>query len=257
MPSAERFRRLLTGLRRRTGAWLARRLAWFQAKRLVGAIPVAAPPTVPEADYRRYLTVQIAKSRLQTQTSGPALPRTRHLVALLSRFLPPVANPGEPEIQPEIQPEILCVGCRDTRELDEIEKQTGRRAIGVDLFSDHPRIVVGDFHNLPFESRRFEALYSCHSLEHAYDLQKALAEFSRVLQPGGLWAIEVPIAFTPGETDRQDVGSVERLIGLLEADLEKVLWQEDAVRPDGKRRDARLIARKKTLGKPADLPEPT
>lgn len=197
------------------------------------------PPAERSREYRGYLVAQIAKSQLQSDPGGEALPRTRHLAGLLAAHLPP-ASPasGAP-------PRVLCVGCRDTRELDEIERRTGGVATGVDLFSVDPRIVLGDFHQLPFADGAFDALYSCHSLEHAYDLARALSEFARVLRPGGVWAIEVPVAFAICETDRQDVGSAARLAAGLAKDLGEVLFAEDALRADGRRRDARLIARKK------------
>lgn len=208
------------------------RSAW-QARGELRALPESSGRPAHEADdYRRYLVAQIAKSRLQASPEAEVLPRTRRLVGLLAGHLPP----GERE--------VLCVGCRDRRELDEIEQRTGRPALGLDLFSSDPRIVVGDFHQLPFAEGRFAALYSCHSLEHAFDRGQALAELSRVLQPGGLWAIEVPIAFELCDTDRQDFGSAAALAAALPG-LGEVLFQEDAARGDGKRRDARLVARKK------------
>jgi SAM-dependent methyltransferase len=215
----------LARLHDRARLWRSR----WQARRQLGEIPGAAS-RAGDRDYRQYLVAQIAKSQLQTRPEGEALPRTRRLVGLLAGHLP---EGGQ----------VLCVGCRDGRELDEIERQTGCAATGVDLFSIDPRIVVGDFHQLPFEGGAFDALYSCHSLEHAYDLPRALAEFGRVLRPGGLWAIEVPIGFELCETDRQDLGSVEALIAGLPG-LGEVLFREDAARGDGKRTDARLVARK-------------
>lgn len=207
----------------------------WRARRRLAELPLPAESRHP--DYQRYLVAQIAKSQLQTSPGGEPLARTRHLVGLLAARLPaPAAGPPA---------QVLCVGCRDSRELDEIERRTGAVATGVDLFSVDPRIVKGDFHRLPFPDGAFDALYSCHSLEHAYDLGRALGEFARVLRPGGLWAIEVPVAFKICETDRQDVGSTEGLIAGLAPHLGEVLWREDAVRPDGRRRDARLVARKR------------
>lgn len=215
------------------------RSRWRARRRLRASGLAAASP-----DYQRYLVAQVAKSQLQTSPGGEALPRTRRLVGLLADRLPPRPLPREGGAA---SLEVLCVGCRDTRELDEIERRTGAAATGIDLFSVDPRIVLGDFHRLPFPDAAFDALYSCHSLEHAYDLEQALGEFARVLRPGGLWAIEVPVAFEICETDRQDLGSTAGLIAGLAPHLGEVLWQEDAVRADGRRRDARLVARKREM----------
>ena len=230
------LKRLRQKLRHWRSVWLARR----KVRAIPGGGAIAAP------DYRDYLVVQIAKSQLQANPAGETQPRTRHLVGLLARHLPAATGRAAAATR------VLCVGCRDVRELDEIERQTGGAALGVDLFSDDPRIVVGDFHQLPFPDAAFDVLYSCHSLEHAYDLGRALGEFTRVLRPGGLWAIEVPTAFELGATDRQDVGSAAGLLERLRPDVAEVLWLEDAVRADGRRRDARLIARKLEIaGSPA------
>ncbi len=225
------FRKLPFLLRWRNRARLWRS-AW-EARGRLRELPPAAE--IEEKPYRDYLIDQIAKSQLQAAPRAEVQPRTRHLVGLLAQRLDPQAPKGK----------VLCIGCRDTREIDEIERQTGYEAVGVDLFSADPRIVAGDFHHLPFGDASFEVVYSCHSLEHAFDLARALAEFTRVLQPSGLWVIEVPISFELSTTDRQDIGTVANLIERLGPALGEVLWQEDHERADGRRKDARLIARKR------------
>ncbi|MDQ3786853.1 MAG: methyltransferase domain-containing protein [Actinomycetota bacterium] len=44
---------------------------------------------------------------------------------------------------------------------------------------------VADYHALPFPEHHFDALVAFESLFNAYDLDKALLEFHRVLRPGG------------------------------------------------------------------------
>lgn len=51
--------------------------------------------------------------------------------------------------------------------------------------SGQVRFEVADYHSLPFPENHFDALVAFESLFNAYDLDKALLEFHRVLRPGG------------------------------------------------------------------------
>ena len=84
-----------------------------------------------------------------------------------------------------------------------------------------------DFHALTFPDAMFDVVFSCHSLEHAYDVDVALREWARVTAPGGTWAIEVPIRFAPTAVDRQDVGSVAGLVTAC-APFVTPLWSEES-----------------------------
>ncbi len=55
--------------------------------------------------------------------------------------------------------------------------------------SDQVRFEVGDYHALPFGEHQFDAVVAIESLFNAFDLEKALLEFHRVLRPGGRVAI--------------------------------------------------------------------
>lgn len=50
--------------------------------------------------------------------------------------------------------------------------------------SDQVRFEVADYHTLPFPEDHFDAVVAFESLFNAYDLEKALLEFYRVLRPG-------------------------------------------------------------------------
>jgi ubiquinone/menaquinone biosynthesis C-methylase UbiE len=58
--------------------------------------------------------------------------------------------------------------------------------------AEHLRIVLGNAYEIPFPDGHFEAVFCCWLLEHLADPQRAVAEFHRVLQPGGLCTIVVP-----------------------------------------------------------------
>jgi ubiquinone/menaquinone biosynthesis C-methylase UbiE len=75
---------------------------------------------------------------------------------------------------------------------------------------------VADARELPFETNTFEIIYASHIIEHLpwYDTKKALAEWVRVLAPGGaleVWTIDAAkiaqalLAYeATGEWSRQD-----------------------------------------------------
>jgi SAM-dependent methyltransferase len=189
------------------------------------------------AEYRAYVKSQIQKSYNQSAEQLAAGPiwRTQHLAGLAAPFISSGTKLAT----------VLCVGCRDARELDALETVCGMKAQGLDLFSDDPRIVVGDMHTMPFEDASFDVVYSCHSLEHALNPQAAASEFLRMLKPGGLLIIEVPIRFETTMVDCFDVGSIDKLIALFATRIETVLHQEEDPRVDvpGEGWVARLIAR--------------
>ncbi|GAB7180545.1 methyltransferase domain-containing protein [Kitasatospora sp. Ki12] len=55
----------------------------------------------------------------------------------------------------------------------------------------------GDFHRLPFAEGEFDGAYSMETLVHSYDPPRALAEFHRVLRPGGRLVLLGPMSTVP------------------------------------------------------------
>lgn len=67
--------------------------------------------------------------------------------------------------------------------------------VGFDV-QPHPRVdVVGFNWNLPFEDNEFDALISTQVLEHTAKIPETVAEIRRVVKPGGLIYISVPLTF--------------------------------------------------------------
>jgi SAM-dependent methyltransferase len=97
---------------------------------------------------------------------------------------------------------ILCVGVRNSAEMDYFKAKGAKNVIGIDLFSIHPDILIMDMHTMTFQNSLFDMVYSSHSLEHAYDLKKVTNEFLRVLRNRGILVIEVPVNF-----DRKKTGT--------------------------------------------------
>ena len=145
--------------------------------------------------YRAYLDIQIGKT-------------LSYMDVLLDQRTWRLAQQWR-QVAPFLGALTLCVGCRHDRELN-ILNALGAQAVGIDLVATG-RVLEMDMHDLKFPAESFDAVYSCHSLEHAYDLDRVLAEWRRVTKPGGVWVIEMPIQFKPSATDRHDVRSIAGL----------------------------------------------
>ena len=176
----------------------------LHSRRVAGLTQQVPGGPARSSEYYAYLQAQINKSVHYSKKSlEPILmERTVHLVNLLNRNLPSERAGWT----------CLCVGCRNAGELRHIEQVCSLAPTGLDLFSEDPSIKVGDMHDMPFSKGEFDVVYSCHSLEHAFDIDKVIAEFVRVVRPGGYVAVEVPTNFAISEIDRWDVGSANGLI---------------------------------------------
>lgn len=164
--------------------------------------------SISDADYKDYVETQVKKS--YKSSSYIRFWQIWGRTGLIERLNDHLPNKAEREDMA-----ILCVGCRDTRELNNVKKICGLKNItGLDLFSQDERIKVGDMHDMPFENNKFDILISVDNLEHAYDPEKALSEFRRVVKIGGIIGIEVPINYETNDIDRHDYKSVEHLLKL-------------------------------------------
>lgn len=54
--------------------------------------------------------------------------------------------------------------------------------------------IIGNMLDIPLEPESVDAVYTCHTLEHVtqHDGKRALAEFLRVVKPGGMVVVIVP-----------------------------------------------------------------
>jgi len=122
--------------------------------------------------------------------------------------------------------DVLCVGCRNTAEIDYFLQKGARQVTGIDLYSTSPEVLVMDMHNMTFPADSFDIVYSTHSLEHSYDIQKVVDEFVRVCKNGGVVMIEVPVKFETNEVDRVDMGSLATLHSKFGEALSEVIWSD-------------------------------
>jgi SAM-dependent methyltransferase len=169
--------------------------------------------------YLLYLGIQLEKSKRYASKTGG---RSAHLI---KKLLNALQNQTREE---RATTAILCIGCRNTHELDLFLDAGFGQVTGIDLFSSEPRIQVMDMHDLQFPDNQFDIVYSCHSLEHSFDPVKAAREFIRIAKPGGICVIEVPIKFETSPTDLQDFNSVDGVRRLFEPHVGDMLFAEKA-----------------------------
>ncbi len=53
-----------------------------------------------------------------------------------------------------------------------------------------PRLVIGDFHQLPFPDASFDFVFICSALHHTWNFEQVARELMRVVRPGGVLFIE-------------------------------------------------------------------
>lgn len=153
-------------------------------------------------DYQNYLTIQLNRTLHKRQ--GALHARTKTFVNTLVQYHKPQPNDH-----------VLCIGCRNIHEIRYFQKVGFQNVIGIDLFSEHKEIMVMDMHDMTFPDGQFTVVYSSHSLEHAIDPQKVVAEIMRVTKPKSVIAIEVPIQYEPFDSDLHDFGGTDQLLALF------------------------------------------
>ena len=92
---------------------------------------------------------------------------------------------------------VLDVGCGKGRFARLFQEQEPAAEIwGLDISEEMLRFVPAGIHTragsmteLPFEDGFFDAAYATESLEHAVEIERAVAEICRVVKPGGRIAV--------------------------------------------------------------------
>lgn len=169
--------------------------------------------TGKDSEYRRYLSKQFKRSVSKYQEN---LKRDHQLLRCLSE----TANLDKKWA-------VLCIGPRHADEIVLLNKLGFTDVRGIDLYSDSPSILVMDMHEMTFPDNSFGLIYSRHSLEHAYDIQKVVREIIRVARSGAVIAIELPIRYETRGADLVDIGSVANLLAMFEGNIQQVLLSEE------------------------------
>jgi len=140
---------------------------------------------------------------------------TRVLIDRIAASIPPSGS------------RVLCVGCRNAVELHEFHTRGFADVVGIDLFSQHPDILVMDMHEMTFADESFDVIFSSHSLEHSYDLGRVVGEIARVARRGAIVAAEVPVRGQRGDADLLVFGDVGELRNAFGDHVGEVLMAEE------------------------------
>jgi SAM-dependent methyltransferase len=196
------------GLRTRTRT-MAGRLADLRHRPALRRLGRGQP-----GDYRTYLDTQLRRT-LSKRANDPGAG-----ARLLVRRVVELGELASDDA-------VLCVGCRNTVELDLFRAAGIDNVVGIDLLSQSPGILVMDMHAMTFADGTFAAVYASHSLEHAYDVSRVVSELARVARPGAVVGAEVPLGPSRSQADRQSFASLDdlRVAVLRNGDAE--LWAEE------------------------------
>lgn len=164
--------------------------------------------------YRKYLRTQLTRT-LSKKDVEPGL----RAKLLIDRLIDLGSPPPDPL--------VLCIGCRNTMEMEYFRGKGLSNVIGIDLFSESPDIFVMDMHQMTFPNDHFDIVLASHSLEHAYDVHKVVKEIIRVACPGALVAIEVPVQYETRGADLVDFGNSRNLHAVFEPYIARVLWSDE------------------------------
>ena len=166
-----------------------------------------------DREYRDYLRVQLRRSLSKRANDSGVGPRV--LIDQIAGSVPPGGS------------RVLCVGCRNAVELNEFRARGFADVVGIDLFSQHPDILVMDMHEMTFADESFDVIFSSHSLEHSYDLDRVVGEISRVARREALVAAEVPVRGQRGDADLLVFGDVAELRDAFGDHVGEVLMAEE------------------------------
>jgi SAM-dependent methyltransferase len=191
-----------------------------------------AAPDPASLTREAYVKLQLDRSRLKA--SEDCSFRATHLLGIVRDLVGEAGWSGLSS--------VLCVGCRNGRELDAASAAGFSEVVGIDLHSLDPRIEVMDMHGMSFPDGRFDVVLASHVLEHALAPSRAASEFCRVTRPGGYVVIEVPIFYGTFGADLWDFESPAGVAALLGGGAE-VVWSEEGRQLDGPQEVARVVAR--------------
>ena len=120
----------------------------------------------------------------------------KNVLDVIRQYVPPNAT-------------LLEFGC-GTGQLASLVAQMGHKTLGVDIsgrfisyaneiYKDSPNLQfrLVDFSQLPFADHSFDCIYTSAVLEHCYEVDKIIADFHRLLKPGGLLVIGTPNMLSP------------------------------------------------------------
>jgi len=92
----------------------------------------------------------------------------------------------------------LCLGARTGQEVVALKNLGVKNAVGIDIVPHEPHVVLGDIHNLNFDSDTFDFVYT-NIMDHSVDPKKMVSEIERVLKVGGHAYIQIQLGVNQDE----------------------------------------------------------
>ena len=164
------------------------------------------------ADYREYLATQLKRTLSKSETD-PGI----GAVTLINTVAAQQPGGGS----------VLCVGCRNTLELDRFHERGFDDVVGIDVFSQRNDILVMDMHQMTFADDSFDVVYASHSLEHSYDVERVASEIVRVARDGGVVGVEVPVRGQASAADRVVFTGLDEVQRVFARNLGDVVLAEE------------------------------
>src|SRR3954465_4136789 len=191
---------------------------WLELRRLGRSRPL---------EYRDYLATQLKRTLSKSETDPGA-----GAVRLIDEVVEAARGGGS----------VLCIGCRNTLELDRFHARGFEHVVGIDLFSQREDILVMDMHDMSFEDDAFDVVYASPSLEnsytveraaspsleHSYDVERVAHEIVRVGRQEAVVGVEVPVRTQQSAADRVVFSGLEELRGVFAAHVGDELLGEEA-----------------------------
>jgi SAM-dependent methyltransferase len=163
-------------------------------------------------EYRDYLATQLRRTLSKRETDPGVGAET-----LINRVTEQQPSGGT----------VLCVGCRNTLELDRFRARGFDEVIGIDVFSQREDILVMDMHEMSFPADSFDVVYASHALEHSYDVDRVAGEIGRVARDGAVVGVEVPVRAQASTADRIVFSGLDELRAVFKRQIGEELLGEE------------------------------
>jgi ubiquinone/menaquinone biosynthesis C-methylase UbiE len=134
-------------------------------------------------DYIKHQSSKDSQTDRYTKQSGPEwqlrLDGFKNEFSKLSNYLTP-------------EKKCLVLGAAAGEKVIALRELGIESVVGLDLIPHEPLVLKGDMHNLEYENDSFDFVYT-NSLDHSIMPEKLISEVERVLSPGGLFYLQIPL----------------------------------------------------------------
>ncbi len=176
--------------------------------------------------HKKYFQIQIKRSLAKMDNDA----KYRYKL-VMSKLLPILGQVEKKNMS------VVCVGCRNTKEINEFTRNGFGNVVGIDLFSNSKKVLIMDMHRMSFDSDSFDIVYSADNLEHSYNPQLAVDNMTRVIKKGGYVCITTPIQWRKinnrenidlsESADCQDFQSKDEVFALFSKFKYKIICNEN------------------------------